>query len=250
VHTYFGRIYEARFLTGIIAGSLTRTNKIGYVGSYPVKGVISGVNAFALGARMVNPKAKVHVTWAYQWDFAKTEPDYSTRLAELGCDLVSHQNTFTGVGYEGEYGLYSLSCEHGCAPDEYIATPVWNWGVFYELMVRQFLAAGGSSEARPTQFWWGLSSGIVDVMYAKRIVPLETHKLVGVFKNLMKEGLYNPFTGPIFDRDGAERIPADASADAQQIINMDWFVDGIEGEVPQAPADWQDTGMTSELLEL
>jgi basic membrane protein A len=252
VHTYFGRIYEARFLTGIIAGALTRTNKIGYVGSYPVKGVVSGVNAFALGARLVNPQAKVLVTWAYQWDFTKVDENCGTRLVDAGCDIISHQNTFTGVGYEGEYGLYSMRCEHGCAPDEYIATPVWNWGVFYEMIVRQYLSGAmrNPAEARPTQFWWGLSSGIVDVMYAKRIVPLETHKLVSIFKNLMKEGAYNPFSGPIFDRDGAERIPADAAADAQQIINMDWFVDGIEGGTPPVPKGWKDPQMTAELLEL
>lgn len=252
VHTYFGRIYEARFLTGIIAGSLTRTNKIGYVGSYPVRGVVSGVNAFALGARMVNPQATVHVTWAYQWDFTKMEDDCGTQLVDLGCDIISHQNTFTGVGYEGEYGLYSMRCEHGCAPDEYIATPVWNWGVFYEMMVRQYLSGSlrNPSEARPTQFWWGLSSGIVDVMYAKRIVPLETHKLVTLFKNLMKEGAYNPFAGPIFDRNGAERIPMGSYADAHQIIDMDWFVNGIKGSTPPVPKGWKDSEMTAELLEL
>lgn len=252
VHTYFGRIYEARFLTGIIAGSLTKTDKIGYVGSYPVKGVISGVNAFALGARMVNPKAQILVSWAYQWDFTKVEKCNSLELLEAGADIISHQNTFTGVGFEGEYGLFSMQSDETCEPDEYIATPVWNWGVFYERMVRHLLTAGlkNAADARPMQFWWGLDSGIVDILYAKKVVPLETHKLVGVFKHLMKEGTYNPFTGPILDQDGVERIAAGDTADAQHIIAMDWFVDGISGDIPAVPADWDGSEVTAELLEI
>ncbi len=251
VHTYFGRIYESRFLTGLIAGSLTKTDKIGYVGTYPVKGVISGVNAFALGVRLVNPKAQVIVSWAYQWDFEKAGPHSSTSLAEAGCDIISHQNTFTGAGYEGEYGLYSVQCDIGCAPDEYIATPVWNWGVFYEMMVRHMLSGAiRSPEARPMQFWWGLESGIVDIMYAKKSVPLETHKLVSLFKNLMKEGAYNPFTGPILDQACVERIAAGETADAKQIIEMDWLVDGIVGDIPAAPPNGVDAVMSAELLEL
>lgn len=252
VHTYFGRIYEARFLTGLIAGSLTKTGKIGYVGSYPVKGVISGVNAFALGVRLVNPKAQVMVSWAYQWDFQNADSHCSSRLFDAGCDIISHQNTYTGVGFEGEYGLYSMQCAVDCGPDEYIATPVWNWGVFYEMMVRHMISGAirTPSEARPMQFWWGLESGIVDIMYAKKYVPLETHKLVSLFKNLMKEGAYNPFTGPILDQACLERIAAGETADAKQIIDMDWFVDGIIGDIPVVPAEMADTAMTAELLEL
>ncbi len=251
VHTYFGRIYEPRFLTGLIAGSLTKTDKIGYVGTYPVKGVISGVNAFALGARLVNPKAQVIVSWAYQWDFEKAGVNSSTSLFEAGCDIISHQNTYTGAGFEGEYGLYSMQCDPNCAPDEYIATPVWNWGVFYEMMVRHMLSgARASSEARPMQFWWGLESGIVDIMYAKQYVPMETHKLVTLFKNMMKEGAYNPFTGPILDQACVERIAAGETADAKQIIEMDWLVDGIVGDIPAALPGGVDNTMTAELLEL
>lgn len=254
VHTYFGRIYEPRFLTGIIAGALTRTDKIGYVGSYPVKGVISSLNAFALGARLVNPRARILASWAYQWDFAKTDKSCSAKLAEAGADIISHQNTFTGAGNAGEYGLYSMACDGGgqlCAPDEYIATPVWHWGVFYELMVRHILTGGlKGTESRPMQFWWGMDSGIVDIMYAKKYVPFDTHRLVSHFMRLMKEGAFSPFTGPILDRDGEERLHPGAVADAKQIMAMDWFVEGIDGELPQVPADWAGGDMTAELLEL
>ena len=204
------------------------------------------------GRAQVNPQAKVVVSWAYQWDFAKVDEDCSARLAELGCDIISHQNTFTGAGYEGEYGLYSMGCEHGCAPDEYIATPVWNWGVFYEMIVRQYLSGAmrNPADARPTQFWWGLSSGIVDVMYAKKIVPLETHKLVGVFKNLMKEGAYNPFTGPVFDRDGVERIPAGVACGRAADHQHGLARGRHRGQHAAIPSGWEDSEMTSELLEL
>ena len=246
MHTYFGRIYESRFLTGLIAGSLTRTNLVGYVGSYPVKGVISSVNAFALGARLVNPKVQVRVAWACQWE--DSQQSASRELLQGGADIISHQNTYTGVGFEGEYGLYSMECaDPDCGVGQYIATPVWHWGVFYEKAIRNLLATGTGEEYKPMQFWWGLDSGIVDVMYAKKYVPLETHKLVQTFKRLMIEDAYNPFTGSILDADGVERLRDGETASVQEIIGMDWFVDGIQGDltIDSLPAD-----LTSDVLEL
>ncbi len=248
MHTYFGRIYEPRFLTGLIAGSLTRSNIIGYVGSYPVRGVISGVNAFALGVRTVNPKARVLVNWACHWEEPHPPTSRSRELMAAGADIISHQNTFTGVGFEGEYGLYSLECENpDCGVGQYIATPVWHWGVFYEKAVRNLLASGTGEDYKPMQFWWGLDSGIVDVMYAKKYVPLETHKLVQMFKRMMMEDAYNPFTGSILDVDGLERLHDGETASVQDIIGMDWFVHGLEGDLN---VDSLPTDITSGLLEM
>ena len=249
VHTYFGRMYEPRFLTGLIAGALTKTDIIGYVGSYPVKGVISGVNAFALGARLVNPNARILVSWACQWESPK--PDgRSGKLLDAGADIISHQNTFTGVGFEGEYGLYSMECgDESCGVEQYIATPVWNWGIFYEKMVRNIILSGiNNDDHKPMQFWWGLDSGIVDIMYAKKYVPNETHRLIQLFKGMMRDGTYNPFSGPIYDVAGTLRIEGGESATVQEIIGMDWFVHGIEGDLPDVIG--ADIDVTSDLLEL
>ncbi len=250
VPTYFGRIYEPRFLTGIIAGSLTRADRIGYVGSYPIRGVISGINAFALGVRTVNPRAQVLVSWAYEWDFSKANTHCTSALVERGADLICHQNTFTGVGFAGEYGLFSVHDDS--RPDEYIATPVWNWGAFYERMVRRILSgtARNTEDGRPMQFWWGMDSGMVDILYAKKHVPTETHKLVQLFKHLMQDNGFNPFNGPIFDQTGEERIPAGAEANSQQILSMDWFVEGIDGVIPPLPEEDDDFLVKSGLLEL
>ena len=220
------------------------------MGSYPIKGVIAGINAFALGVRTVNPRAKIMVSWAYEWDFSKINTHSTGALVERGADLICHQNTFTGEGFAGEYGLFSVHDDS--RPDEYIATPVWNWGAFYERMVKRILSGSSKTteDGRPMQFWWGLDSGMVDILYARQHVPTETHKLVSLFKRLMKDDGFNPFGGPVLDQMGEERIPAGAEANSQQILSMNWFVEGIEGVIPAMLDEDEDFVVRSGLLEL
>lgn len=238
VNTYFGRIYEPRFLAGIIAGAMTGTDILGYVGTHPVPGVISGINAFALGAMFVNPHIKVKVEWTNQWDCGENAGSASTLLIQAGADFVCHHNTMSGSGISKEFGVYSMICsvdKGSCTPDEYITAPVWNWGVFYERIIRSLLNGTvnaitglfGSSE-KLINFWWGIDSGIVDIFYSKTLVPLETQKLVELMKKNIASGEYHPFTGPVYDRKGILRIKDDEAAGHDQILSMDWFVNAVE----------------------
>lgn len=232
VNTYFGRIYEPRFLAGIAAGAVTKSDMLGYVGSHPVPGVINGINSFALGAKMVNPDAKVKVVWINSWDNVKKAKKASETLISQGADVIAHHDTLSDPRVSGEYGVYAVPGGAVGADRlyEYIAAPVWNWGIFYEKMIRNLMNSSWKpfgAEQKVINFWWGLDSGIVDFFYSRRLVPAETQKLLDFLKNMIISGTFHPFTGPIRDRDGNLRVKKGEFATREQIISMDWFVDAI-----------------------
>ncbi len=236
VNTYFGRIYEPRFLAGVAAGAVTKSNMLGYVGTHPIPGVINGINSFALGAKMVNPAVRVKVEWLNHWDNLKGAQLASEELIKHGADVISHHDTLSNREFSKEYGVYSvLSCiDCNGHANEYIAAPVWNWGVFYEKMLRNLINSWrifGSGQ-KVINFWWGMDSGIVDFFYSRRLVPRETQKLLDFLKNMIINGVFHPFTGPIYSQDGILRIKQEQLATREQIVGMDWFVDIIESELP------------------
>jgi len=236
VNTYFGRIYEPRFLAGIASGAVTKTNVLGYVGTRPVPEVINGINSFALGARMVNPQAKVKVEWINGWDNAGEAGKASEALINQGADVIAHHSTLSDSGVTREFGVYSIHKD----PDgdgfinEYIAAPVWNWGIFYEKMLRSLINRKPFGPGQKVvNFWWGMDSGIVDFFYSKRLVPAETQKLLDFLKNMIINRSFNPFTGPIYDQNKLLRVKNDEFATRDQIIGMDWFVDVVESKLPK-----------------
>jgi basic membrane protein A len=241
VNTYFGRIYEPRFLAGVTAGAVTGTNVLGYVGTFPDAGVINGINAFALGARMTNPQVRVKVAWTNAWDNPEKSRKAGTLLIQEGADIISHHDTLSNRDFSKEYGVYTAICninKDNCTPNEYIAVPVWNWGIFYEKMLRTILneawwniteILGG--DLKPINFWWGMDSGIVDFFYSRRFVPRETQKLLDFLKRMIISGEFVTFTGPIYDRSGKLRIKKDETAGHEDIIEMDWLADVIDSEI-------------------
>ncbi len=236
VNTYFGRIYEPRFLAGIASGAVTRTNVLGYVGTRPVPEVINGINSFALGARMVNPQARVKVEWINGWDNAGEASKASEVLISQGADVIAHHSTLSDSGVSREFGVYSVHKDpvEEAVVNEYIAAPVWNWGIFYEKMLRSLINRKPFGPGqRVVNFWWGMDSGIVDFFYSRRLVPVETQKLLDFLKNMIINGTFNPFTGPIYDQGKQLRVKKDEFATRDQIIGMDWFVDAVESKLPK-----------------
>lgn len=240
VNTYFGRIYEPRFLAGVVAGAVTKSNVLGYVGTQPIPGVINGINSFALGARMVNPNVRVKVEWANQWDSFEKAEAASHILINNGADIISHHDTLSNREFSKEYGVYAVLCsidEKSCTPTDYVAAPVWNWGIFYEKILRSILVnskkmTGGGHKV--VNFWWGMDSGIVDFFYSKRIVPRETQKLIDFLKSMIINGSFHPFTGPIYNHNGTLKVKPGQIATRQQIVTMNWFVDVIDSELPKS----------------
>ena len=241
VRTYFGRIHEPRFLSGIIAGAMTRTDRLGYIATCPMAEVISGVNAFALGAKMVNPRAEVFLEWTGDWDNQESSAKAGSKLSKTGVDILSHHNTLANRKFSREFGVYTFTCsvQDGiCTPDHYLAVPVWNWGIFYEKMVRSIL--GGMT--RPTgensgkkqilNYWWGMDSGILDFFYSKKLVPAHTHKLIRLVRESITDGRFNVFTGPLSDQQGMLRLAEKKPATREEILSMDWLLDFVHGEIP------------------
>jgi len=234
VNTYFGRIYEPRFLAGVAAGAVTKSNILGYVGTLPVPGVINGINSFALGAAMVNPSVKVKVQWLNCWDNSKGAEEASRELIKMGADVISHHDTLSSHEFSKEYGVYSVLSGLGNSGEatEYIAAPVWNWGIFYERILRSIINSWRHTGVgqKVINFWWRMDSGIVDFFYSRRLVPRETQKLLDFLKRMIISGMFHPFTGPIYSQDGVLKVKPGQVATREQIITMDWFVDVIESK--------------------
>lgn len=243
VNTFYGRIYEPRFLAGIAAGSVTRSNVLGYVGTYPIPGVINGINSFALGARMVNPDVTVKVEWLNAWDNMQRAEQAREELIGQGADIISHHDTLSNPEVSGEYGVYTVLSGVGAdgSTNEYIAAPVWNWGIFYEKMLRNLMNSRKSSGSgqKVINFWWGMDSGIVDFFYSRRLVPAETQKLLDFLKNMIINGMFSPFAGPIYSQDGTLKVKKGEMATREQIVGMDWFVNVVGSKLPQIDQNLQ-----------
>lgn len=245
VGNYFGRTYEPRFLTGIIAGSMTKKDVIGYVATSPAPEVISSINSFALGAKLVNPNAKVKVAWTNAWNSPIKSTNAGDKLISLGADIISNQNILKAHRASSEYGIYSMLCSVDSVtlqPDKYLAAPVWHWGIFYERILRNILNDTLStisemfgSNSKMVNFWWGIASGVLDVYYSKIHIPEETQKLVNLMKKMIVDNVFHPFSGPIYDQQGALIIENDEVATHEQILTMNWFVENVEALSPFKP---------------
>ena len=226
LRTYYARMYEAKFLAGAIAGSMTATNKIGYIADYPIYSMAASINAFALGVKMVNPNAKVYLDWSTFKDRGVTITDDP----EINY-IMDRDNTPAGKNSR-HFGLYRVSGE---TPDN-LAMTTWHWGKLYEKIVRIVLngtwredeAATGS---RAINYWWGLSAGVVDLIYSQDL-PQGTKRLVELLRNNICSETLIPFYGELYAQDGTVMNGPDRIIPPKDIITMDWLMDNVEGRIP------------------
>ena len=227
LRSYYLRIYEAKFITGAIAGSLTEADSIGYIADYPIFGMPASVNAFALGVKLVNPRARVYL----EWSTMKDHNPYDT-FSKHNVDLISNKDINAPVLESREFGLYGL---YGDTRFN-IAMPVWNWGRMYEELTRSVLNGGwknddNSDNTRGLNYYWGMSSGAIDVICSERL-PDGTKQLVKLLKNQIAEGQFNPFSEKIYSQSGELKNNSNDSMLYEDIINMDWFADNVTGKIP------------------
>ena len=226
LRTYYARMYEAKLLAGAIAGSMTTTNKIGYITNYPIYGMAASINAFALGAKMVNPHAKVYLDWSTLKD-RKVEIVHDPEI-----NYIMDQDMALPGSASRQFGLYRVN---GDTPDN-LAMTTWHWGKLYEKIVRIVLngtwkdddAAAGS---RAINYWWGMSSGVIDLIYSQNL-PQGSKRLVDLLRsNICSETLI-PFSGELLAQDGTVMNKADQIIPPQEIISMDWLLDNVVGSIP------------------
>lgn len=232
---YFGRIHEPRYLLGMVAGAITQTDVIGYVAPYPISEVISSINAFTLGVKAVNPNAKVKAMWTYRWDNPEQGKDVAAKLLEDGADIISNEDLPVPQDLSKEYGVYSIS---GDEKKRY-AMAIWNWGVFYEKVIRNILSGtwksvyeSATTEEAPMNFWLGMNTGIVDLFYSNRNIAPPMKNLIEGVKNSIIRNEFNVFQGPIYDQQGVLRVKTGEVCDYEDIVKMDWLIEGVEGALP------------------
>ncbi len=228
---YFGRVYQARYLSGIVAGMQTKTNKIGYVAAFPIPEVIRGINAFTLGAQSVNPDVKVQVTWTNTWYDPAKEKDAAVALLDTGADIIAqHQDTAGPQQAAEERGVWAVgynSDMSSFAPKANLTSAVWNWGPYYVQAVQSVIDGTYKSES----YWKGLDAGIVDLSPLTANAPEGAQAKVDEAKKAILDGTLNPFAGPIKDQSGAEKVAAGSAMTDEEMLSFDWFVEGVEGEI-------------------
>lgn len=226
VRTYYTRMYEAKFLTGMIAGALCVNDKIGYVADYPIYGVSANINAFALGAKMVNPRATIYLAWSTLKDF-----DKDTYFKERGITYISAQDMITPQAAGRQFGLYAEKNDEKRS----LALSIYHWGAFYEELLNT-IARGSwkveeSDENKALNYWWGLSAGVIDVICSSSL-PIGTKKLVELMKHSISTGVFHPFAGPLTDQNGVLRCGETDLLKPEDIMTMNWLVDNVVGFIP------------------
>ncbi len=233
VGTYFGRVYQPRYLTGIVAGKNTKTNLIGYVAAFPIPEVIRGINAFTLGVRSVNPNAKVKVIWTNTWYDPAAEKDAGKSLLAAGADVIAqHQDTPGPIQAAEEVGKFGIGYNTDMskmAPKAVLTSAVFNWGPFYVKTVE----AVKNSTWKNEQYWGPMSDCVVDIAPFVPMVTEDTKKLVADAKAKILAKQWDVFTGPIKDQKGEVKVPAGQVMADKDMLSFNWFVEGVDGTIPK-----------------
>ena len=231
VGNYFGRMYEARYLTGIVAGKQTKSNVIGYVAAFPIPEVVRGINAFTLGAKSVNPDVKVKVLWTNTWYNPASEKQAALTLLDAGADvIVQHQNTpgpQQAAEERGKFGIgYNVDMS-GAAPKAELTSAVWNWGPYYASAIQQIIDGKWKSGA----YWGSMKDKVVYIAPYGPAVSEDTKKITDAAKAKIIDGSLKVFTGPIKDQSGNVKVAEGQTISDEDLLKFDWFVEGVEGTI-------------------
>lgn len=224
LRTYYGRIHEGKFITGAIAGAMCRNDRIGYIGTYPILGESASINAFALGAQLTNPSAKIELKWSCVGGNPTKE-----FLAD-GIRVISNRNTPMEKHLVNEYGTYMADDEGNMIP---LGSPTWVWGQFYENMIRSIMSGSWEEDknGQIVNLWWGMSSGVVDVALAKDL-PEGLRVLADMLKTGIINGTLDPFMRKIVDQQGIVRNDGTKRFTPTELMHMDWLCENVEGGFP------------------
>jgi basic membrane protein A and related proteins len=235
VGTGFGKIEEPRFVSGQLAGMMTESNQIGYVAAFPIPEVIRGINAFTLGVREVNPEATVRVVWTNTWFDPAKERQAAEALLDGGADVIAqHQDTAGPQQAAEDRGLYGVGYNADMAPlapGAVLTSAIWNWAPYYIDIVESVMNGTWESE----QYWGGWQDGVVDMAPIADFVPDDIRTAIEEEVARFKSGeetIYTIFTGPIADQTGEIRVPEGQTMTDEELLSMNWFVEGVEGEIP------------------
>ena len=228
IRTYYGRIYEAKFITGAIAGAMAQDDRIGYIASYPIFGVPASINAFALGAQMTNPRAQIELRWSCcegtpQADFFRD-----------GIRVISNRDVPTKDQMYLDfcnYGTYLMDDRGGLVP---LASPVWVWGKFYEFVVRAILSGAwkeGKSGPGAVNYWLGMDSGVIGVNFSDKL-PAGVRALAELLRKNMENGTLDPFARRVMAQNGELIYDGSRPIPPAELLHVDWLCSNVIGEIP------------------
>uniref|UniRef100_UPI000382B3B1 BMP family ABC transporter substrate-binding protein n=1 Tax=Solimonas variicoloris TaxID=254408 RepID=UPI000382B3B1 len=233
VGVYEARTYEAAYLLGVLAGGMTKSNTLGYVASFPIPEVIRNIDAYTLGAQSVNPKIKTKVIWVNTWyDPGKERQAAETLIAQGADTLCQNTDSPATLQVAQQKGVYACGWDSDMArfaPKAQLAAGVSDWGPFYIQTARDVIA--GTWKSGDTK--WGVAEGMVQIASLLPGIPAPTLKVFEEQKKALAAQRFHVFQGPIKDQSGAVRIAAGTMPTAQQLLSLNWYVQGVDGALPK-----------------
>ncbi len=231
--TYGARFYEGRAVIGTMAGMMTKSNIIGYIGSFPIPEVVRGINAFTLAMRKVNPDAEVKVVWVNSWYDPGKEADAAKALIDQGADIIT-QHTDSPAPLQvaeerGVQGFGQASDMSAFAPTAQLTSIIDNWDDYY--IDRTKAVMDGTWESQDT--WDGIASGMVAFPEYNMAVPDDVKAAAEVVREGIIDGTLHAFQGPIMNQSGEEILPAGETMDDELLLGMNFYVQGVQGDLPK-----------------
>ena len=230
---YNARFYEGRYLNGVIAGKMSKSNVLGYVGAFPIPEVLQGINAFALGARSVNPKAEVRVIWANSWYDPGKEREAAMTLIAQGADIVTHHTDSTAtVQAAEEKGVYAIGYHSDMSKygkKAHLTATTHQWGDFYTKTMNDVLAGTW----KPNNVWGGFKDGMIKLAPLNPAIPKDVQAMVTDLEGKLKAGAFHPFTGPIVDQNGKEVLAKGKTLTDDEMSKMGYYVQGVASKLPK-----------------
>ncbi|MBR5564765.1 MAG: BMP family ABC transporter substrate-binding protein [Roseburia sp.] len=227
--TYFGRMYQMRYLSGIVAGMQTETNEIGYVAAFPIDEVNRGINAFALGVRKVNPEAVVYVEWSNSWEEDSLAEKATNRLlGNHNIDVLAmHVDTNVPLEIAEERGLWAIGYNYDNSDiyeKSFLTAPIWCWEAFYEPRIFECL----QKKFYGQHYWEDMNTGILSMAPFTENVKEGIAEVVEEEMKKLESGAWDVFFGPVKDQNGTVRVQEGESMTDDVMLNkFDWYVEGI-----------------------
>ncbi|MDR2173233.1 MAG: BMP family ABC transporter substrate-binding protein [Burkholderiales bacterium] len=231
---YNARFYEGRYLAGILAGKMTKTNVAGYVAAYPIPEVLMGINAFTRGMRSVNPNAQTKVVWTHSWYDPDRAREAANALISQGADILTHHSDSPAVAQAAEAGKVYVIAYHSdmskVAPNMQLAAVTHHWENYYTRVVQSVLSGTWKSD----QVWGGVKDGFIKLGPIHPAVPANVVALLKAAEADIASGKRHPFTGPMLDNEGKERLARGQTITDETLLKMDYYVEGVQGKLPVA----------------
>jgi simple sugar transport system substrate-binding protein len=231
--TYAARFYEGRAVIGTMAGMMTKSNIIGYIGSFPIPEVVRGINAFSIAMRKVNPDAEIKVVWVNSWYDPGKEADAAKALIDQGADIITQHTDSPAplqVAQErGVFGFGQASDMSAFAPEAQLTSIIDNWDSYYMDRTRAVLEGTWES----SDHWDGIAEGMVSFPDYGAAVPDDVRAAADVVREGIIDGRLHPFQGPILNQAGEEILAVGEVLDDQALLGMNYYVQGVQGELPK-----------------